>query len=607
MIKNDSNRSAPEKRRLSCLLLAMLLTLMLPLSGCAFIKKTSAYQYFNPPSMVLAGEYPCVYPNIEECWNSEEINRRLAEYYGPLMSAVSSADAGYELFVPEFSMDGAHGEFTIHGTLRCCLGGELPLPDVFLDNGELTFGSGDIDTSALDDSLLTAGTLFLEKLGLSESIGDMSDGMTLPDLYGLFVGIYEGVTCSPTDISRFSDDVSYSDLYMKAKSLGLPVIEFELEEENEETATCYSFAECATALMQALMNDFYGVSSLRVSRTDTVDMAGLFMDFFKGNPFFFDDWTGYADRFRSSEYYGVPAGELSRQSFATLWTSAYTELFGEIRLDDAYYVPEVSDTEDEECVKCLYTGMMETFPSYKCFSPEYYVHMFELPEYCRSFAWVCYNKWLENYDYAFSIDYNNEDIVRAISRTMIYMSRFSPAKERKTVINGRDYNWYVSQFNTGRYADINCMPTITAMAARWYYGLGTDITAQKLREDWLPDYSEGWYMFQVTASLDKYSIPNEELNFDEENGTGIICGELDRGRIILTQMSEAELGVSGHCLVIFGYKKCGDSVRFLVHDPGIYNGTDDFGRYPGDSIYLDSSYVNWIICRITCDIVSVGI
>lgn len=605
-------RVSPFRRRLSCLLMALLCLLMLPAAGCdacsTIIEHTAAFQYFNPPQLVIKGEGPLVYPNVENCYNSVKLNEQLDQYFAPILAAVSSADADYIYFVPDYSLEGTSRNCTLRSELRSCLGQTVRLPDIIIDNGN-ALPSGEFpDLSYFEDGCAAAGKLYLDSAGMSAYLMDYSETVRVPDMIGFFIKLYEKVISSSTDISRFSADIDYDEATKKAMALGFISTEYGMKTDDPDAATCFTFIECMSAYLKELFNDYYGISSDLVSRSDAEDMTRLFMECYKDEPVIYENWESYRELAETADLHGVPASKLSRRSFASMWVSVYEKLFGEIKTDGAYYQSiSVVDTEDEECKKCLSESFMDTFPSYACFSPEYYVHMFELPGYCRSFTWTCYNKWLEINNYSISTDYKYGDLVRSVCRMMVYASRFRKADAQvKTISNDRNYDWYISQYNTGQYSSINCMPTITAMAARWYFGTDTEINVRRLREDWLPEYDDGWYMFQVTGSLDNYDIPYEIVDYDEASGTDIICHELDKGNIILTQMSEAELGVSGHCFIIYGYKKCGDSVRFHIHDPGIYDGTDDFGRAPGDSMWIDSGYVDWIIWRITDIIVSVG-
>ena len=139
------------------------------------------------------------------------------------------------------------------------------------------------------------------------------------------------------------------------------------------------------------------------------------------------------------------------------------------------------------------------------------------------------------------------------------------------------------------------------MAIKWYYP-DSAVKVEDLRNLYLEENDGGWYMSQVFSALEEYNVPCEYYLVEEQSITEM----LDKGYIILSQMSEANIAESGHCFVIYGYRKLGDSVQDMIHDPGVYDGVDDFGKEPGRAMLLDSRYVHYIICRFTDCYAAVG-
>jgi len=217
----------------------------------------------------------------------------------------------------------------------------------------------------------------------------------------------------------------------------------------------------------------------------------------------------------------------------------------------------------------------------------------------KNFAGRCHNQ-LTNDTYIYpNITYRDAMCMLSVV-DMCVREKGICEEEPTIVVNDRDYEWYYTQHGTGWYSYLNCMPTITMMATKWYYP-DTTVTIEEMRGRYLPEYEGGWYTWQVVECLEKNGVPCKFVDVAEDK-----LKYLDDGNIILSQMSEAAADASGHCFVIYGYWKRGDSLKYFVHDPDVYDGIDSYGRRPGYAMVMDSRYCKWIIDRIAFDYVAVG-
>ena len=73
--------------------------------------------------------------------------------------------------------------------------------------------------------------------------------------------------------------------------------------------------------------------------------------------------------------------------------------------------------------------------------------------------------------------------------------------------------------------------------------------------------SDGWTAYELRCGLTAYNVPYTVEDAKMEN----IVKALDNGSIVLAQYSDRPYGVSGHCYVIYGYRRFRDSTTFIVN------------------------------------------
>ena len=153
-----------------------------------------------------------------------------------------------------------------------------------------------------------------------------------------------------------------------------------------------------------------------------------------------------------------------------------------------------------------------------------------------------------------------EDAVKFFYRlVMLYDGREKPELPVRTVNNGRDYDGYFSQLGSGKYASVNCMPAITAMALKWWNPESTE-TPESLRKHY-PDNTGGWYLRILKETPAMEEVPFQVRDYGVDN----IIQDLDNGGIVLLQFSAGRLE-QGHCQMLFGYEQRGEGLEFLACD-----------------------------------------
>ena len=82
-----------------------------------------------------------------------------------------------------------------------------------------------------------------------------------------------------------------------------------------------------------------------------------------------------------------------------------------------------------------------------------------------------------------------------------------------------------------------------------------------------------------------------------------IVAALDNGSIVLAQYSDRPFGVSGHCYVIYGYRRFKDSTTFIVNDSdSLNNRALIFGREIGNGDEIEGNFSMWTISRFVDDV-----
>ncbi len=172
----------------------------------------------------------------------------------------------------------------------------------------------------------------------------------------------------------------------------------------------------------------------------------------------------------------------------------------------------------------------------------------------------------------------------------------------RDVSNNRPYEWYMDQGDTGEFAGINCGPTSTAMILKWL-NRNSLVTGESLRNE-IPANGNWW----STVIIQNYMNRNGIFYFTHRYNQQTLVDAINAGRIALVCLNmsmiernfnaESNIGrfyddVTGHFIVVKGYKYIQNELYFEVYDPfsmgaeyanGIRKGQDrlykatEFGR-----------------------------
>ena len=118
------------------------------------------------------------------------------------------------------------------------------------------------------------------------------------------------------------------------------------------------------------------------------------------------------------------------------------------------------------------------------------------------------------------------------------------------------------------------------------------------------DNGDGWTAYELRCGLSAYKVPYTVEDATLES----ITAAIDAGGIVLAQYSDRPYGVSGHCYVIYGYRKYRDSYTFIVNDSdSLTHRAELFGRKAGNGDEIEARFAMWTISRFVDDVTVVGV
>ena len=393
------------------------------------------------------------------------------------------------------------------------------------------------------------------------------------------------------------------------KSYALSLLDYVGGEEGADANAAYAEELTAPELFalmaryaQATDRTLLGLGSQAVSVSDALARLRPLVEAFSP---YAADWSAWMGDIPMED------DSLSRQQWAGLLVRRYEAQFGAVTASP--YARELRDTADKNDQKAVEANLVLPYPAYPLFCSDRLVRYDTFPALMEQALCAFYEQitpqqaraqadgqpaWMRT-----EADTNRVCTPRALHilapLAAYYQQQTAPQVQPQTVRNLRDWDFYYSQYETGPYSLMNCMPTITAMALKWQKQ-DFSVTPEQIRARYPGD--GGWYFYQVTESLDFYQGRYETaslLSGDAQANIDALCARLDQGCILLSQMHEGDPVETGHCMVIYGYRRWGDSTWFYIYDPGDSPVSNAYGVAPGKMRMLEAYYAEWIMERFT--------
>ena len=268
--------------------------------------------------------------------------------------------------------------------------------------------------------------------------------------------------------------------------------------------------------------------------------------------------------------------------------------------DGEYFEYPVEDSKSEDVKIALGYGLVQTYPGFSTYMPTQNVRLYQVSGLCsRLVARLCEldgSKGILGKGQTIS----NHQAICYFASLAAYCLNANASKDTTVrVVNSRPYSFYYRQANTGKYSDVNCMPTLTCMCLKWQ-NENFSKNPEQIRQATDPTGTGGWSLYTAEKALDANGARYEQwsLSYDSaEDNIRKMVSEIDRGCVLYCMINEADLRNDGHCMLVYGYEKSGDNVWFLVYDPGLGTATDVYGRPLGQIRKLEAHYAQWITQR----------
>ncbi len=542
-------------------------------------------------------------------------NQALREYFSQIAADLASAEPEAEL---RYAFSGGAGAYRLTATVRYGGRDVLELPEVLVDReGGCTFRER---PRWVEDTAYVRAALRLSELGLETDTARYGGSAYPEDWLEMMLGLYEGSCAEPPQYGHLPE-LEGGETYAHAISLRIA----DSGPEFYEQRTAYAFSMVSSVVagtVSRIQKDVYGRYSQPVRRGDVTKMTRFFLETYQpANPG--ESAVSLADETRASggaapeetslrerwrealakldvaELVGAATGEeagvVDRLALARAFLAIHDALLGAEHQPPEGLWLELRDCDEEAAQRAVAYGFMSAYPGADlAFSPEQEVRYCDLPQLVSTFALKLYAYWCEEEGVKRDKVFAMEDLTIAAAGILDLFAGGEPFTEAIEVVNnGRKYDWYWNQYDTGAFSAVNCMPTITCMAMKWL-DRDTERTPEELRGLY-PELEAGWWLENVEGALDRYGVRYQRREVSLEN----LLADLQAGKILLVQMSEADPSQEGHCMVVYGYRRFGESLEFFTYDPALEEQATYEDRVCGNARMLEGNYCLFIVERFS--------
>lgn len=459
--------------------------------------------------------------------------------------------------------------------------------------------------SSMSSAELVKSTLLLQKLGFNWKNSELYKPMEEQFVLDKYVKLYELLTKTELDTSivKINEESANDELYKKALLLDLCYYSNYMKHEYSKLND-YSLTYMNSTLMKTIERDAYANQDNYISSEEFISILKTLYQATSVNSFY-DDIKNVDTSLILNDI-ELQGTYLERQDAATLLcklleSSSQYQYYISLSDSSNLYV-SVKDSDNLYVNKAITYSLMDFYGNSTVFAPEELVSYSECFDIARKYCYERLASWDDNERKTLT---NADSLISlaCITKYFNYKSNYERATISE-VINDRNYDWFFSQENTGEFSSINCMPSIATMATHWYYPEST-VTVEEMRNT--SDSTSGWNGYYLRNGLKIYNVPYSVQKVNLDN----ILEAIDNGKIILVQYSDRPFNVSGHCYVIYGYRRYetpfNTSYTFIVNDSdSLSNRAEVFGRKRGNGDELNSKFSLWSIQRFVSNMTVIG-
>ncbi len=541
---------------------------------------------------------------------AQNLNARLLDLYDPLLRSVSALNSSgldvalqYELLetktstVLKTSLVG-RGTAASVKSLEMMNKGTVSLPDIQIgENGEIS-GAERFEAEMLKDKDYLKALLLLSALGVTVDITQRENEATERSIAQYAVSLYEYFRANEIDIQNRLSDITDA-LSAKAYAINL----FTYYEGMPAIEATPVFPAYFYSAVDDYQNSLYSLLYTDSGRLATVSDAVQILELMIAP-------TGLLESQSVSQilsnFDSKSRDTLTRETWASLCRTCFEALVE--TPEDGYAYHPVEDSKAADVKFVLGYDLVQAYPAYDTYMPRQSVRLYQLSQLGAYFA-ASLCGWVQSTEEPMlGQAYTVRQAVRYFAGVAAYCLDARGAKDTTVrVVNDRPYSFYFRQADTGKYSAVNCMPTLVSMCLKWQNESFVK-TPQQIRASADPKGTGGWTLFMAEKALKENGARYEQwtLSYDDaEVNIQKMMSELDRGCVLYCMINEGDLGNDGHCMLVYGYKKSGDSVWFSVYDPGLGTATDIFGKPLGQTRSLEAHYAQWITQRWAYAVLSI--
>ncbi len=586
--------------RIKAMLLICALLVSLSLSSCTAFMEEASLQ-------TTAANDNLTVPVVEGFLKNTSVNSKLRTEFSDIVEQMKriTDDSDGRLHI-EYRMDRLKEGF-LSSEYRVTMylsdnRDSFELKSVTISGLDNVKAEGGEDPAWLHSAELAESALIMKRLGIQFDKASLAENSTEKNAIEVFLKLYEGFAGRETDVSEVKTDGET--ITKKAMLLGLLDYFGDSDYQYEDSVQIYNVTNYAEKILLAIERDVFGRQSESVTGKQFSELLRTFHALMRVHDV---EGTEHSwSELDELDYDGVLSAMDKENDTLTRRDAA--EFLGRITKDGPVFsmkygdhnLVRVSDALDSIWVRRAVThGFMNYYGDSTLFGTNEDLTLVNAISSARCYMGTRYSDWAYSANYEWDGNYTNEDIIISAAKVAEYFGdRDDNDKdfETLTVINDRDYDWFFSQRNTGKYSDINCMPSIATMASHWYDKNST-ATVKKMRAT--SDSEFGWTAYELRFGLSSYDVPFVVEDSTLEN----IIRALDSGSIVLAQYSDRPEEMSGHCYVIYGYRQYRDSYTFIVNDSDSLSCRAGlFGRNSGNGDEIEARFAMWTISRFVDDV-----
>ncbi len=594
--------------------LAVVICGMFVLSGCTG---------FFGARVDTEGTDPYETPNVRGVWNAGSINDEIQPYFDDVIAALKQAnsnEANELVGKMRYSVETVDGQAVLRSWIEGTAEQKIKLPDILLDAKSCVVA--DHVPECLSDYETLKYAMTVAAYGVDVDIYNMDSTVSAAQMASVLISWYESKTGVAVDYSAVSAAVS--DEASKKLLALIPDYEYASELLADSDVTTTIFVDTLAALMSELDFEMYGVGSGNVKLLDFVRYAELYLNMYTPEGINYNYTDSSSDNGESDETDSEADSAEEDVKLSTDWAALVAEinLYNTIdsvmaqseesitRLDladnmlsvlkagydnDVQSQITLSDCSDESAKIMVDYAIMTNFPeSSNLFSPDYKIRANELPSLVADFTKHCFTSWNNEGSYHYYDQLTMNVICTSFaSLESFYVNQnyYPPEEPAETVDNGIAADWFMTSANSGEYTEKNVTVAAAAMALHWTGH--TEYSVETLRSAYISDTDAEWKNELIVSVLEEYG---ETAAVFEDITTDTLLAELRAGNIVIARYSDTGTN-EVQCMVIYGFEKNGNSIKYLVNDPHVKHTQTTYanGNVPGKGEIIEGELALWLI------------